>query len=102
MRPSRLDNHDGPVDLEKQFSKLIAYHQGVKESRSAATIKPVDITQYPLVRTTNSNSSLIILGINMDRNERLNMNCLMDSPVEVTYCPQDIIDVLMNNNSMII
>lgn len=66
-------------------------------------VKPVDITQFPIFKTSGGgHGSLLILGINVDKNERLNLNCLVDSHVEVTYCPSDVIDILMGNNSMLL
>jgi hypothetical protein len=74
------------------FSRLVATHQCV----NADTNQPVGITQYPLIRTDfQSGSDVLVLSMTIEKQSRMHVSCLVDRPLEVTYCAQDILDVLL-------
>lgn len=60
----------------------------------------VDITQYPLIKSgiVHDPSPLLIFKYTIDNQQRLSVQCLVDRPVEVTYCVKDVIDVLLTNH----
>jgi len=62
-RPSKPE--DAPSDLETLFSKQISHYHGNRESKNALA-KPVDITQYPILRTSSPHTTFVTFGINMD------------------------------------
>ena len=68
-------------------------------------MRMVEITQYPVIRsnlTVENATNLLTMKIFIDRAERLNINCLVDCPIEVTYCPNDVIDVLLGQHCSLI
>ena len=88
------------IDLDQQFAQHIASYTGYKERSSSRQIL---VTQYPIVQNTHgSSSNLLTLGIFIDKHERLNINCMIDRQVEVTYCPQDILDTLLCQQSSLV
>lgn len=65
------------------FSRLVTTHQCV----NADTNQPVEITQYPLVRTDfQSGSDVLVLSMTLEKQSNLHISCLVDRPLEFTYC----------------
>ena len=75
------------LETDKEFSKQITHHSGFKDCRSMLR-KTVEITQYPIIKTSPNNNSnnLLSLGVFIDKHDRLNIECLVSKPFEITYC----------------
>jgi len=93
--------------MDAQFAQLVLRHQCIRvdDQDPSQGRKVYDVVQYPLVKTSSpeysdapGNEQLLSLGLKTTRNGRLTLQCLMNRPVELTYCAQDILDVLMRQH----
>lgn len=74
--------------------------QFYSQNRRPVDVPTREVTQYPLVRTVQDEGDgcLVAVTADIERSRYLKVRGFQDRPLLVSYCPQDVHEVLMKNS----